>query len=60
MALFSVVIIGRPRDLLGLIPGFLKEGGFKRFIIPSGVIVFPGIILQWLVKYSAPFYITAF
>ena len=33
VALFSAVIIGCPRDLLGLIPGFPGKGGFRYFII---------------------------
>ena len=60
MALFSAVIIGHPRDLLNLIPGFPGEGGFGRFIIPSGIMVFLGIILRWLIRYSAPLYVAAF
>ena len=46
VAFFFVVIIGYPRDLLSLIPGFPGKRGFRRFIISLGIMVFPGVILR--------------
>ena len=37
MALFSAIIIGRPQNLFGLIPGFPGEGGFRRFYHSFGI-----------------------
>ena len=60
MALFSVIVIGCPRDLLNLIPGFPGEGGSGRFIILLGIMVFLRVILRLLVECLAPFYVAAF
>ena len=45
MAFFSVVVVGRSRDLFKVISGFPGEGGFGCFIIPFNVTVSLGIIL---------------
>ena len=60
VAFFSVIIIGRSRDLLRVISGFPGERGSGYFIIPFGVMVFLGIIFRWLVGCSVPLYVAAF
>ena len=55
---FSVVVVGRSRDLFRVISGFPGERGFRCFIIPSGVMVSLGVIFRWFVGCLAPFYVT--
>ena len=59
ITLFFTIIISYPRDFLRFLPGFLGEGGFRRFIISFRITVSLRIILRWLVGCLAPFYIAA-
>ena len=60
MAFFPAIIISHSRNFLNFILGFAEGKGFGCLIIPSGVMVFLGIVFRWFIRCSVPFYVAMF